>query len=168
MKDEHIVDLIESAPLTSLSPDELAAIRSHSDRCANCLRAFQAAQVSAVLLKERVAAEFEPPPFFHTRVLAILRERQAANGSWANALTISSLWRSAGALASSMLATVAALAVLTFVAPDSQGTAGTQVSSLANNYSAEEVMLDQTSQLDEQESDGQVLGTIYAAEEEVR
>ena len=34
---------------------------------------------------------------------------------------------------------------------------------------AEEVMLDQTSsQLDEQQSDGQVLGTIYAAEEEVR
>jgi hypothetical protein len=164
MKDEHIVDLIESAPLTSLTPQRLAAIRAHSDHCASCLRAFQAAQVSAVLLKERVAAEFEPPPFFHTRVLATLRERQAA-GWWASASTISGLWHTAGALASSMLATVAALAVLTFVVPDSQSTAGTQSSSVANNYSAEEVMLGQTSQLDEQQSDGQLLGTIYAAEE---
>jgi hypothetical protein len=168
MKDEHIVDLIERAPLTSLTPQRLAAIRAHCDHCASCLRAFQAAQVSAFLLKERVAAEFEPPPFFHTRVMATLRERQAANGSWANASAISGLWRTAGALAASMLATVAALAVLTFVVPDSQTTAGTQGSSSANNYSAEEVMLGQTSQLDEQQSDGQVLGTIYAAEEEVR
>lgn len=168
MKDQHIIDLIESAPLTRLTPDELAAIQAHTDHCASCLQAFQAAQVSAVLLKERVAVEFEPSPFFHTRVLATLRERQAAYGPWANASTLSRLWRTAGALTSSMLATVATLAVLTFVIPDSQVSSGTQVSSLSNNYSAEEVMLGQTSQLDEQESDGQVLGTIYAAEEEVK
>src|SRR3979409_2321597 len=118
MKDEHIVDLIASAPLTSLTTSDLAAIRAHSDHCASCLRAFQAAQVSAVLLKERVAADFEPPPFFHTQVLATLREQQAAKGSWTNASAISSLWRTAGALASTMLATVAALAVLTFVVPE--------------------------------------------------
>jgi hypothetical protein len=168
MKDEHIIDLIESAALASLSPNDRATIRAHTDHCASCRQTFQAAQVSAALLKERVAAEFEPSPFFHTRVLATLRERQAANGPWASAPTFARLWRNAGALASSMLATVAALAVLTFVIPDNQSTAGKQVSSLSNNYSAEEVMLGQTSQLDEQVSDGQLLGSIYDADDEVR
>jgi hypothetical protein len=167
MKDKHIIDLIESKPLTSLTPDDRAMIDAHTDHCASCLRAFAAAQVSVALLKERVAAEFEPSPFFHTRVLATLRERKGASG-WAGASALSRLWRTSGALASSMLATVAVLAVLTFAIPDSQGSSGTQVSSLSNNYSAEEVMLGQTSQLDEQVSDGQLLGTIYDGEEEAK
>lgn len=161
MKDEHIIGLIESEPLASLSEQDLTAIRAHTSQCSDCLRAFQAAQVSAFMLKERAAAEFEPSPFFHTRVMATLRERQAANGSWA----LSRLWRAAGALASSMVATVAALAVLTFVIPGTQVTTGTQVSSLPNTYSAEEVMLDQSTQLDEQISDGQLLTTLYDGEE---
>jgi anti-sigma-K factor RskA len=120
------------------------------------------------MLKERTAAEFEPSPFFHTRVMATLRERQAANESWANSWALSRLWRAAGALTSSMVATVAALAVLTFVFPGSQVTSGTQVSSLPNSYSAEEVMLGQNPQLDEQLSDSQLLGTIYGTEEEAK
>jgi anti-sigma-K factor RskA len=157
MKDEHIISLIEDAPFASLSESELTAIGSHTDHCSDCRRAFQAAQVSAVLLKEHAAAAFEPSPFFHTRVMATLRERQTANSwSW------SRLWRSAGALASSMVATVAALAVLTFAIPGTQ-VAGTQAS-YSNGYSAEEVILDQTSQ-PEEESDGQLLTTIYGGEE---
>lgn len=163
MRDEHIISLIESAPLASLSENDLTAIRAHTDHCSGCLRAFQAAQVSALLLKERVVGAFEPSPFFQTRVMATLRERQAASSwSW------SRLWRSAGALASSMVATVAALAVLTFVIPGSQVASGPQVSSLANNYSAEEVLLNQSEQLDEPVSDAQVLSTIYSGEEEAR
>jgi anti-sigma-K factor RskA len=168
MRDEHIISLIESAPFASLTEEDLTAIRAHTDRCSNCLGAFQAAQVSALMLKERAEAEFEPSPFFHTRVMATLRERQAANESGANSWALSRLWRAAGALTSSMVATVAALAVLTFVIPGSQVGSGTPVSSLANSYSAEEVMLDQNPQLDEQLSDGQLLGTIYDGEEEAR
>jgi biotin carboxyl carrier protein len=168
MRDEHIISLIESAPLASLSENDLTAIRAHTDQCSGCLRAFQAAQVSALLLQERAAETFEPSPFFHTRVLATLRERQAANGSWANSWALGRLWQTAGALASSMVATVAALAVLTFVIPGSQVASGQQLSSLANNYSAEEVILDQNPQPDEQLSDGQLLTTIYSGEEEAR
>jgi anti-sigma-K factor RskA len=168
MKDRHIIDLIERAPLASLSEQDLTAIRAHTNQCSDCLRAFQAAQVSALMLKERAAAEFEPSPFFHTRVMATLRERQAANESWANPWALSRLWRAAGALASSMVATVAALAVLTFAIPGGQVTTGAQVSSLPNTYSAEEVMLDQATQLDEQVSDGQLLTTLYDGEEEAR
>ena len=67
-----------------------------------------------------------------------------------------------------MVATVAALAVLTFVTPGSQVASGPQLSSLSNIYSAEEVLLDQSPQLDEQLSDGQLLTTIYGGEEEAR
>lgn len=168
MKDEHIISLIESAPVANLTEQDLAVIRVHTNHCSGCQRAFQAAQVAALLLKERAATEFEPSPFFQTRVMATLRERQAANESWANSWALGRLWRAAGALASAMLATVAALAVLTFVIPGTQETSGTQVSSLPNNYSAEEVMLDQNPQLDEQLSDGQLLGSIYDGEEETR
>jgi cytochrome c-type biogenesis protein CcmH/NrfG len=163
MKDEHIISLIENAPLASLSENDLTAIRAHTDHCSDCLRAFQAAQISALLLKERAAAVFEPSPFFHTRVMATLRERMNESDSWA----WGRMWRAAGALASSMVATVAALAVLTFVVPGNQiASSQPQLSPLANNYSAEEVLLNQNEQLDEPVSDAQVLNTIYDADEE--
>lgn len=168
LMNRHIISLIENAPLASLSDNDLTTIRAHVHECSDCLRAFQAAQVSAFLLKQRVAETFEPSPFFQTRVMANLRERHAANGlsaSW----TLSRLWRSAGALASSMVATVAALAVLTFVIPGNDlGSASQEVSSLSQNYSVEEVILDQSPQFEEQLSDDQLLTTIYGGEEEAR
>jgi anti-sigma-K factor RskA len=163
MTNNHIISLIESMALASLSESELTGIRAHIGGCLDCRRAFEAAQVSARLLKERAAETFEPSPFFHTRVMARLREQQAANDLWA----WGRMWRAAGALASSMVATVAALAVLTFVIPGNQLVSGPpEMSSLSNGYSAEEVILNQSDQLDEQASDGQVLTTIYAAEED--
>jgi hypothetical protein len=164
MRDEHIISLIENTPFASLSQDDLLAIQVHTEHCSDCLRAFQAAQISALLLKERAADEFEPSPFFHTRVLATLRERQAVNDSWA----WSRLWRAAGALASSMVATVAALAVLTFAIPGEVPSTNQQVSSFYNGYSAEEVLLNQNEQVDEPATDAQVLNTIYDEEEAVR
>lgn len=160
MKEQHIISLVENTPFASLTENDLTAIGVHTDHCSDCRLAFEAAQVSALLLKERVVAEFEPSPFFQTRIMARLRERQAANEAWA----WSRLWRSAGALASSMVATVAALAVLTFVTPGIELASGPQ---LSGGYSAEEVILDQTAQLEE-ESDGQLLTTIYGGEEEAR
>lgn len=162
MRDEHIINLIENTSLANLGEADQARIRVHTAACSACLSAFQAAQVTRLMLQERAAAEFEPPPFFHTRVLATLRERQAANESWA----FGRMWRAAGALASSMMAAVALLAVFTFVVPDNQ-VATQQVSSLGNSYSAEEVILDQTPQLEE-ESEGQTLTTIYGEEETSR
>ena len=108
------------------------------------------------MLKERVAEVLEPSPFFHTRVLAQLRERQAANDKWA----WSRIWRATGALASSMVATVAALAVLTFVIPESQVSYDLETSSARNSYSAEEVILNPGDLFDELASDGSVLTTL--------
>jgi hypothetical protein len=63
-----------------------------------------------------------------------------------------------------MVATVATLAVLTFIIPRSQVASGPQISSLSSSYSAEEVLLNQSEQLNEPASDAQVLNTIYEEE----
>jgi hypothetical protein len=161
MRDKHIIAMLENTPLASLSATDVAAIRAHTDNCSDCLQAFKAAQVSQLLLKERAALAFEPTPFFPTRVLATLRERRTVNDSWAFAR----LWRAAGALASSMVVAVATLAVLTFTIPGTQVASGPNANSLPNGYSAEEVILDQGSQPDD-ESDGQLLTVIYGGAEE--
>lgn len=161
MRDEHIISLIENSSLASLSENDLTVIRAHTKDCSKCFQAFQAAQVSLRLLKEhaavQAASDFGPSPFFHTRVLATLRERQAVNDSWA----FGRLWRAAGALASSMVVTVATLAFLTFVIPDSQLATVSQA-----GPSAEEVILDQAQS--EEVSEGQLLTTIYGGDEETR
>ena len=160
MKDKHIINLLETAPLADLSENDLSEVRAHAGECAGCHQAFEAAQIAALLLKERAVETFEPSPFFHTRVMATLRERQTANDQWA----WSRLWRSAGALASSMVATVAALVVLTFVIP-SQISTITPESNALSAYSAEEVILNHRDS-DDQVSDGQILSTLYDAEED--
>jgi anti-sigma-K factor RskA len=160
MKDKHIINLLETAPLADLSESDLSEVRAHAGECVGCRQAFEAAQIAVLLLKERAAETFEPSPFFHTRVMAALRERQTANDQWA----WSRLWRSAGALASSMVATVAALAVLTFVIPG-QITTITPETSALSAYSVEEVILNHRD-YDDQVSDGQILSTLYDAEED--
>ena len=60
---DHIISLIENAPLASLSPSDLTAIRKHTDDCVDCRQAFEAAQISMLLLRERAAEIFEPSPF---------------------------------------------------------------------------------------------------------
>lgn len=162
MSKNHIISLIESAPLTSLSESDLNTIRMHTNDCADCGRAFKAAQISMLLLKDGTSETFEPSPFFHTRVLATLRERQTAGDQWA----WTKVWRAAGALTSSMVATVAALAVLTLVIPGGQSVSSTQEMWALNSYSAEEVLLDQREASNDQVSEDQILTTLYGAEDE--
>ena len=162
MKDKHIINLIENTAFGSLSEGDLETIRAHAAECEPCERAFAAARLSFVMLKERSSEPFEPSPFFQTRVLAHLREHQAANEAW----TWSRIWRATGALASSMVATVAALAILTFAIPESPTAELLETASARNVYSAEEVILNPDSLLDEQGSDGFVLTTLYDAAED--
>ncbi|MDQ2856655.1 MAG: hypothetical protein M3R68_10025 [Acidobacteriota bacterium] len=161
MKSEHIVNLIESMPLSDISHSDLARVHAHATQCESCNQAWQATRIAALLLQERAAETFEPTPFFQTRVLAALREQQSSQWSWA------SIWRATGALASSMVATVAAVVVLTFVLPSTPADSGTTLAT--NTYSAEEVILNQNEVADTQKdqvSDAQVLTTLYGSEEE--
>jgi anti-sigma-K factor RskA len=162
MTKNHIISLIENASLASFSESDLNAIREHANDCADCRRAFQAAEISMLILKERAQEVFEPSPFFHTRVLAALRDKQMAGDQWA----WSKVWRAAGALASSMVATVAALAALTFVIPGSQLGVPQDMTSALNAYSAEEVLLDQGEAINDRVSEDQILTTLYGADDD--
>lgn len=163
MKDEHIIAILESAPFNSLSDSELAAARAHAEVCDDCRHALEAAQISALLVRGRSLAEIEPPPFFQTRVMAALRERRASTESFAP--SIRRLWRAAGALVSGMAATVAALAVFTFLAPSNELTQQ-DLTSAFNAYSAEELILAPGSADDDELSYDQVLTTVYESDED--
>jgi hypothetical protein len=163
MKETHIIDILDNSPLASLTETELLKVRSHAESCVACRRAYEAAQLSTLLIKERAAESIEPSPFFQTRVLAALREQQAGN----SVFVLSRLWKSAGALVSSMALTTAALAALSFLAP-SAGTGRSQETTAALiPYSAETVVLNQD-QSDDQMTDEQVLSAIYADPDEAR
>lgn len=163
MKDEHVIGILERNPFVALNRDELAKIEAHALTCEACRKAYEAAQVSAALLHERAREAFEPSAFFQTRVLAELRERQAANEKWA----WSRLWRTAGGLASSMAATVATLAILTFVIPGTQTSESQNSAPVLSAYSTDSIVFDNGSLPDDQISDSDVLATLYETDDDV-
>lgn len=161
MNQTHIIEILENSPLASLSESELLTVRSHAAECLSCRRAYEAAQLSTLLIKERAAETIEPSPFFQTRVLAALREQQANN----NVSLFSRLWKSAGALVYSMAVTTAVLAALSFLTPG----AGNQTTQEAffHPYSAEAVVFNQD-QGEDQMTYEQVLSAIYTDEGEAK
>ena len=165
MRDEHITGVLERAPLAGLGEEELAAVLAHTARCAECLRAYEAARASSLLLKERAAdaAEVEMPPFFQTRVLAALRERRAAE----EAPALSRLWRAAGALVSSMAVTVAALVLLTFTVPGTPPARETNEAVASSELSPDEaaLLVAQEETAEDEIDYEQVLTSIYGAED---
>ena len=163
MKQTHIIDILDNSPLASLTETELLTVRSHSESCLACRSAYEAAQLSTLLIKERAAETIEPSAFFQTRVLAALREQQAGN----NVPVLSRLWKSAGALVSSMAMTTAALAALSFMAPGTGTGTPQEATAVWAPYSAEAVVLNQD-QGDDQLTDDQVFDAIDADPNEAR
>jgi anti-sigma-K factor RskA len=159
MREEHIIHILETKPFASLSETDHSAIRAHTASCAGCARAYKVALVSSSLLQERVGETVEPSPFFHTRVMAAIREQQSEGRGFLR------LWRAAGALVSSMAATVALFAVLSFAVSGEQPL--TAEASAFTSYSAEEVILD-AEETNEQVTDAQILTTLYPADEDAR
>ena len=161
MKHEHIKKLLDEAPLASLGKAELAALRAHAEVCAECGRAFEAAQAASLALRARAAETFEPSPFFQTRVLAALRERQAAEEGW----TLARLWKSTRLLVSSMAATTAALVVLTLAAPQDEAVAS-DLAAGATPFTAESLLFEEAEAERGQMSYEQVLSTLYGSDDE--
>jgi hypothetical protein len=110
MKDKHIVNLLESRSLASLSVAELEMVQAHTAGCSECLVAYQAAQTSLSLLQQRASVVVEPPPFFQTRVMAAIREQKLAP----RRLGFLNVWQTARPVIASMGAFVAMLLALTF------------------------------------------------------
>lgn len=158
MKEHHIIEVIDSVALASLSPIELDEVKSHARECASCRTAFEAAQLSAVVIKQRAQVKIEPSPFFQTRVMAAWREQQTAESVPA----LVRLWKSASALVSTMALATVVLAVMTFVYPDPATAVAEQV---ASADVAEAVIFDQG---DEQLTYEQVLSTIYDEGDEAK
>lgn len=160
MKQNHIIELLESGPLSSLTEDDVLAISTHVEDCSDCSQAYEAARISTLLIKERAAEAMEPSPFFQTRVLAAWRERQAND----NVPAFWRLWKTAGALVSSMALTTAVLAAVSFLAPGAGTGTSQNTTAGLSQYSAEAVVFNQD-QSDEQMTDEQLLNASYADDE---
>ena len=158
MKDKHIIEVIDSVALASLTPIELDEVKSHARECASCRTAFDAAQLSALVIKQRAQVKIEPSPFFQTRVMAAWREQQNVESVPA----FLRLWKSASALVSTMALATIALGALTFVYPEPATALSDQV---ASADAAEAVIFDQG---DEQLTYEQVLSTIYDEGDEAK
>jgi anti-sigma-K factor RskA len=159
IKTKHITEILDNVSIINLSEVELKEIQAHVQDCASCGSAYEAARISAAVLRSRAQASIEPSPFFQTRVMAALREQQTIESVPA----MLRLWRSSKALVSMMAVTTAALAALSFVIPTQ---APPVVDQTASVYSAESVIMGQGS--DDQMTYEQVLSTIYADEDEAR
>ncbi len=156
---KHITEILDRASIAALSESDLNEVRAHVLECMSCRNAYEAARLSAVVMKSRAEVTIEPSPFFQTRVMAALREQQAVESVPA----MLRLWRSAKALVSAMAVTTAALAVVSFIQP-SQTTP--VVDQTASAYSAYSVIMDQGA--DDQMSYEQVLSTIYEDDDDAR
>jgi anti-sigma-K factor RskA len=159
MKDKHITEILDNASIATLSESELNEVRVHVLECMSCRDAFEAARISAVVMKSRAQAAIEASPFFQTRVMAALREQQAVESVPA----MWRLWSSAKALVSTMAVTTAALAVVSFMQPAQTTSVPEQTASVYSEYS---VIMDQDAE--DQMSYEQVLSTIYEDEDEAR
>src|ERR1044071_6188424 len=156
---KHITEILDNTSIAALSESDLNEVRAHVLECMACRDAYEAARLSAVVMKNRAQAVIEPSPFFQTRVMAALREQQAVESVPA----MLRLWRSSKALVSTMAVTTAALAVVSFMQP-SQTTP--VIDQTASAYSAYSVIMDQDA--DDQMSYEQVLSTIYEDDDEAR
>jgi hypothetical protein len=157
MKDRHITEILDNASMAALSESELNEVRAHALECGPCRSAYEAARMSAVVLKNRAQTTIEPSPFFQTRVMAAIREQREAESVPA----IFRLWKSAKVLVSSMALATVALGALSFALP---GTTPDDQSVSA--YSAESVIMGQSA--DEQMTYEQVLSTIYEDDDDAR
>ena len=157
--DKHITEILDRASIASLSESDLNEVRAHVLECMACRDAYEAARLSAVVIKSRAEVVIEPSPFFQTRVMAALREQQAVESVPA----MLRLWRSAKVLVSTMAVTTAALAVVSFMQPAQTTTVPEQT---ASAYSAYSVIMDQDA--DDQMSYEQVLSTIYEDDDDAR
>jgi hypothetical protein len=155
---KHITEILDNASMATLSESELNEVRAHALECGSCRSAYEAARVSAVVMKSRAQVVIEPSPFFQTRVMAALREQREAESVPA----FSRMWKSAKLLVSSMALTTAALGVLSFVLP---GTVVPDDQALSA-YSAESVIMGQNA--DDQLTYEQVLSTIYEDDDYAR
>jgi predicted anti-sigma-YlaC factor YlaD len=158
MPDNHITRLLEEKPFACLSGDETDLIEYHVRQCSACRGEYEAARFSAALLKERAAEATEVAPFFKTRVMAAIRERQLSTDGSA----LLRMWRAARAVVSVMATVVAILMTLTIFSQNGEPQVGSaEAGENASIYSPEYVLLEEGDSEGEGLKYDQVLATMY-------
>ncbi|HYP29641.1 MAG TPA: hypothetical protein VE262_23210 [Blastocatellia bacterium] len=155
MRDNHIIRMLEERAIDGLSEGEVITIEAHSADCSACLRAYEAARLAAEMLRARASETAEPTPFFKTRVMASIREKQLSPELPA----LLRMWKAAGSLVSMMAVLVVVLIGLT-VYSSSSGTQADELLAGQNIYSPEFVVLEPGA-LDDGLAYDQVLSTMY-------
>ncbi len=115
MKNNHVIELIDKKRFSDLSEIELSSIGTHTIECNDCLRAFQAARISSLLLSAEPLQEFVPPAFFAKRVMANIRD---TSSKVRPIFAFAKIWRADGILVALMITTVFGLIALTVAAPN--------------------------------------------------
>jgi hypothetical protein len=134
-----------------------AAVLAHCQSCAECRRWFDSAAVARSLVKIRASHEFEPSPFFKTRVLAAIRDRGPITTLW----SAEKMWRSTRIIVASMCALVVILLALNLFAP--RPIDGATAVDTRGGYAVERIVMDDNSNApDENLTSGQVLDTVFA------
>ncbi|MEW6729888.1 MAG: hypothetical protein AB1489_01000 [Acidobacteriota bacterium] len=159
--DQHVLRLITEKGINGLSESELALIQTHTEECRECLRAYQAARLMATILKARVNETVESTPFFHTRVMATLRERHSNEET----TIFYRLWRMVWPTVSAMLAVIIALLIGNFIlrfqaSPSEQ-------SYTPDSYTVETLILEEgDATASEQINDNEVFSAVFGPEDE--
>jgi hypothetical protein len=163
MRDDHIIDILDGEPIGRIGAAHLARAEAHALDCAACARALDAARVADGLVAARAGATIEPSPFFHTRVMAAVRERREADEP-----SFARMWRSARALVGAMAAAVALLAgAAVYVAVPASQQPGTPADAVAAGtpYAAEWQAFDASSASESDLSDDQLVAILYESED---
>jgi hypothetical protein len=160
MRDIHIVKMLEEKAISRMTEAEVVVIESHTTGCADCLRAYRAARVSTALLRARALEAVEPSPFFKTRVMAAIKEKQISPELPA----IVRMWKAAGLMVSAMAMIVVILAGIEFFSSDIKTdlpelTAGQSIFSEDYVVFRDDDVAGETLQYDE------VLATMYESED---
>jgi predicted anti-sigma-YlaC factor YlaD len=141
MKNEHILDILDNGS----SAENAALIEAHAAVCESCRRAAQAAKISSAMLRAASVEAFAPSPFFQSKVLNALREKQslqkplAAFWRW---------WQASAAMVGLMVMIVVSLIALTVFAPSANAGEAQAGNAVDNPFSTEAVLMHQKSSRD--------------------
>jgi len=161
MRDEHIIALLDSDRFGSWSSNETTRIEVHVAQCEDCRHAYAVARAATVLLHARAAESIEPPPFFSTRVMALVREQQ--NGP--SLLDLIKLWKTARGLVLSAASLIVLLGGLTFLTPQPNSDEG-MTARARTDYSTEGLVFgDDATSTDASPSSEQVMDVVFTAED---
>lgn len=140
MRSKHITEILDHTNFADLSEQDRTVITTHIEDCSGCRRAYEAARLSAVLLKsESSSTQASPSPFFQAKVMNAWRERQLprrpveAFRRW---------WQASAMPVSVMLVTMVIMILLTVIAPQTSSEGSQEISSF-NLYTTDGVIMNQ-------------------------